>query len=323
MISTAISTNLQFYTACAMSGLESNSASPPDWKIFENSVAAFLSALAPAARITRNAYLPDVDTGEHRQRDVWIETSLGGHIPITILVSCKHKRKKLSQQDLDAFAGELRSSAANKGIIYSFSGFSRPALLKAEKLGISCCNLYVDRSPDIPEVLQFKAYCFREMFRIKASGGIIRSEDQIGELLSSEIEIDGKKETIVAAISASYEEARPKPLKVEAMRTPPIWCGELFLEYGPFRNHAALRLESGWRVYEAKLDAWLLNGSYSFGNSHFHGSITTPWIDGAAAHPGPGWKEIDFSSERAEQNVISVFLTHGNPETDLRQQYRI
>ncbi|MFA5923837.1 MAG: hypothetical protein WC856_21515 [Methylococcaceae bacterium] len=61
----------------------------PKWKEFELAVASFLSALDPNAMVTHDAILPDEDTGEPRQRDIWIETQVCHHFNIKILVSCK------------------------------------------------------------------------------------------------------------------------------------------------------------------------------------------------------------------------------------------
>ena len=104
------------------------------WREFEIAVAQFLQTLDPASRVIHDLKQPDGDTGHSRQRDVWIETRFGGHIPIKILVSCKRKKAKLSQQDIDAFRGELLSSNAGMGILYSFSGFTKPALEKRNAL---------------------------------------------------------------------------------------------------------------------------------------------------------------------------------------------
>lgn len=78
-----------------------------EWRQFERAVAAFLGALDPSAKVSHDKHIADADTGLSRQRDVWIETSFGGHIPLKILVSCKRKKTKLSQQDVDAFVGDF------------------------------------------------------------------------------------------------------------------------------------------------------------------------------------------------------------------------
>src|SRR5690606_22733487 len=90
-----------------------------DWRSFETAVAAFLAALDPKARVTHDVRLPDRHTGRSRQRDVIVETKFGAHLPLRILVSCKRHKRKLSSSDVDAFNGELQSSGAQKGVLYT------------------------------------------------------------------------------------------------------------------------------------------------------------------------------------------------------------
>jgi hypothetical protein len=40
------------------------------------------------------------------------------------------------------------------------------------------------------------------------------------------------------------------------------------------------------------MEAWLVNGSYSFTDQDFKGSIATLAIDTWNAEPGPGWEPI-------------------------------
>jgi hypothetical protein len=118
------------------------STKTPRWKSFEIAVAQFASAMDPRAHVQWNVRTPDLDTGHPRQRDVWIKATLCGIFPITVLVSCKRHRRKLHEGDIDSFIGELGSSRANLGVIYSFRGFTTPALEKAKARGICCCRLY-------------------------------------------------------------------------------------------------------------------------------------------------------------------------------------
>lgn len=80
-------------------------------------MAGFLQALDPSARVIRDVMTPDRETSLPRQRDVWIETTFGGHLPLTILVSCKRTKAKISQQEMDAFRGELMASSASLGVL--------------------------------------------------------------------------------------------------------------------------------------------------------------------------------------------------------------
>lgn len=139
----------------------------PVWKKFELAIANFIAALDPQAKVFHDVLLPDKHTGTPRQRDVWIETKILQHYTIKIYVSCKHKKRKLNQQDIDAFYGELLSSGAHKGIIYSFSGFGDKAIKKAKSLGICCCKLYQNDPPDLPESLIFPhVYCCQSKLSI-------------------------------------------------------------------------------------------------------------------------------------------------------------
>lgn len=140
-----------------------------EWERFETTVAEFIAALDPTAVVKYNIRLPDKHTGHPRQRDVWVEAKVCQIFPVKILISCKRWAKKLNEQDIDAFLGELHSSGEHKGVLYSFSGFTEPALEKALALGICCCKLYKHQPPDLPESLLFRMYCCTQQFRLALS----------------------------------------------------------------------------------------------------------------------------------------------------------
>src|SRR5687767_13453107 len=54
------------------------------WREFELAVAEFIRKLDPEARVTHNFHQADQQTGKRRQRDVWVETTVLKHFPITI-----------------------------------------------------------------------------------------------------------------------------------------------------------------------------------------------------------------------------------------------
>ena len=106
----------------------------PKWKEYEIAVKTFLSALGDKnCKIVHNVICTDKHTNTSRQRDVLIETLVCNLFPIKILVSCKRYKKPLNISDIDHFNGEFISSAAQKGVIYSYSGFNDNALEKAKK----------------------------------------------------------------------------------------------------------------------------------------------------------------------------------------------
>src|SRR3990167_7095920 len=89
------------------------------WEQFEKAIAAFVQALDPEANVQHDVKLPDIHTRRPRQRDVWIEAKVCKHYPVKIYLSCKRLKRKMNEQDIDAFNGELISSGAHKGVIYS------------------------------------------------------------------------------------------------------------------------------------------------------------------------------------------------------------
>lgn len=100
------------------------------WKEFEKAVSDFLGALKGNndIEIEPNVYKPDCDTGTKRQCDIWVSAKICKFIKISILISCKRQKRKLNINDVDTFVGEMRASGANKGVIFSYSGFSQPAV---------------------------------------------------------------------------------------------------------------------------------------------------------------------------------------------------
>ncbi|MCF8504179.1 MAG: restriction endonuclease [Caulobacter sp.] len=265
----------------------------PSWRAFEAAVAQFLAALEPGASVLHDVRTPDLDTGLPRQRDVWIETALfGGLFRLKILVSCKRKTRRLSQQDIDAFAGELRSSDAHKGVLYAHGGFSKSALAKAARLGVSCCRLFEDSPAELPQHLVFEAYAFRERSRIEAFGV---DDDGVVALLNEPLLDDPGQRTVLRALVDDYEAKRQEAMASVSTANIPGWTGELrhLREDG---EAVMLTLIAGWSVYRARREAWLVNGSYSFTEGVFAGAMSTPWMDQQEAHPGPSWEAIEVEN---------------------------
>lgn len=296
----------------------------PDWKQFEMAVAAIVSALDPSATVTRDAMTPDVDTGLPRQRDAWVEGSFGGHFPIRILVSCKRKKARLNQQDIDAFWGEFQSSGANKGVIYSHAGFTKPALAKAVRRGLSCCVLIEDGPPPIPEALAFSAYCHREQLRFSAADGNDPPQISLRDAARLHVEVGGEERPAISLLAAGYDDERRRVVaayRSSPTRSCPTWGVEMVVDGGELDQPITLRLESRWAVYRAKVEAWLLNGSYSITDQNFRGSFSTPFMDQWSAHPGPGWEVIPEPGELPTANVLHFYSYGGNTDELLSREF--
>jgi hypothetical protein len=288
----------------------------PEWRQFEVTVASFISALDPRAKVTHDAMIPDVDTGKLRQRDIWIETKVCDHFPLKILVSCKRYSCKINEQHMDAFIGELLSSGAQKGIIYSFSGFTVPAIKKAHAKGISCCRLYQNEPPNLPDSLLFDAYLLTPTFHfnpivLEHSTG---QPETVNELL--DLSITGLKSeiSVIDFIEQKYYEQR-KRVRSKARKTgevPSEWT-DLIAITDPETERQVIIIKFGgsWDYYEARLEGYLLNGSYSFTEMEFKGKQSFPSIDKHGPDPGNCWKQIDRIPKHIERTALVGVLYGG------------
>lgn len=259
------------------------------WRAFEEAVARFAAAMDPQALVAHDVRLPDRETSRPRQRDVWIEAKICDHYPVRVLVSCKRYQRKLHQTDIDHFHGELLSSHAQKGVLYSYSGFAQSALLKADQLGICCCRLFHNEPPDIPISLALtKQYCCAAQIQLSFSPACERSWGIAtwGDLLQLPM---GDGRSVLDAIASVFAEEEKKALAGAAGNFPTNFSGEITLASQD--KHPLLRFTvwGWWKIYASRLDFVLLDGSYSYTANDFKGTVTGPSVDRLSTHPGPGW----------------------------------
>jgi len=294
------------------------------WEQFEKAVAAFVQAFTPNAMVKHSPRLPDKHTGQPRQRDVWVEAMVG-IIPVKILISCKRLKRKVNELDMDAFHGELNSSGAHKGVIYAFSGFTKHALTKAKALGISCCKLYQDSPAELPDSLMFIFYCCGQSWRLRLNREALTYWGSVSftEIFSIRDQADGSK-TVLETLITGFTEGEEKAVRnvTGTRRFPEDWVTSIEIK-GKANNVAPLRisLHGKWKIYKAKVEAHLLNGSYSFTDNTFAGSQTSPSIDMQGSNPGPGW---ELTAERPTQlhpGVGVVILRGGNIRTSLQEYF--
>jgi hypothetical protein len=272
--------------------------------------------LDPSASVIHDARLPDQDTGALRQRDVWVEGKLCGLFPIKVLISCKYYKRTLNESDIDHFFGELTGSGADKGVIYSHSGFNKRALDKARKRNISCMKLYENEPPEIPEVLVIPhVYCcyprfFLNLLWKQDPHGCLRTWSDLFNRPSGEANVDEK---VIDFIATTFKQGQQRALQTVGSegRLPPNWRFECTFK-DPDDPEVFVRIvfAEEWRIFEAKLEAYIVNGSYSFTEKKFVGGIASPLIDTWSSDPGPGWILLDERPSKLESHMSLIF-THG------------
>lgn len=302
----------------------SNSAANSPWEQFEKAVAAFVQALTPNAVVKHSPRLPDKHTGLLRQRDVWVEAVVG-IFPVKILISCKRLKRKINEQDMDAFVGELQSSGAHKGVVYAYSGFTSPAITKAKVLSISCCKLYQDSPAELPDSLHFVSYCCSQACRLwwKSEAVDQWGKTSFDEVFAIKNQSDDPR-TLLEMLLENFSEGEGKAVHhaTSTGRFPENWTTSLEIrteteEVPPL----IISIDGIWKVYKGKLEAHLLNGSYSFTENLFAGSQTSPSIDMKGSHPGPGWELIAEHPAHLQPGVVIAILKGGNIRESLLEHF--
>lgn len=295
----------------------------PDWKCFEKAVAEFVQRLDPSAKVDHDLRLPDKHHGGPRQRDVWIEGKLVGHFPVKALVSCKRYGRPLNSQDVDHFNGELFSSGAQLGVIYSYNGFGDRALEKATQLGISCCRLFQDQAPEVPEFLLFPSFACQISQKIRFSGLPCPGwEDQIWkEVFDLEIDEEGESHHLLEYLEAAYrlEEARVvKEIDRKSLIPDSVRVGRKVPSPTVSDRYFEVFLLGEWELFQGNLAAHRIDGSYELTSGDFKGRITGPSIDRHDPELGENWTRID-APPKGTRGAIVMVLSNSLPVTAIRE----
>jgi hypothetical protein len=293
-----------------------------DWEKFEVAVERFVAAFDPSVTVRRNVMLPDRDTGHPRQRDVWVITKVCNLFEVNILISCKKWSTRLDESDIDAFAGELRSSGAHKGVIYAEKGFTKPAIEKAQVLGISCCKLYQNESADIPDSLKLLFYICNPRYRLRVQ--LDRCEDWsdviFEDVFSHLIVVDGERESVLDKLVREFQAMEARAIEEVARGRRHLHPWTLTLQFEGM-SPLALVIEGKWDIYQAALEGHLLDGSYSFTEERFVGAEYSPWVDMHGTHPGPQWEHIAATADQLPKELGMIVRFHGDLRTSLVENF--
>lgn len=282
-------------------------------KQFEKAVYDFLKAISPDSQIFFDYKVPDKDTGVLRQVDAWIKTNYGGHIPLSILISCKDYKRKLNISHIETFISEIQSTCANTGIIYSSSGFSNNALKKAEVHGINCCQLFTGKPTPLPARVIYHSYVCKPRIAIEISNDykdLLNNKGIIywNEIFNMNIE---DNVTVLEALERSYLELEKEALATKNLKNslPQCWTSGLqFLETKDNKKTYKITIDVKWAIFKGKTEYHLYKGSYCFNDGAYLGNMRTPAIDTHEFHPGIDfWEEIKDIADLPNPNMVLVF----------------
>ncbi|MFO0931216.1 MAG: restriction endonuclease [Planctomycetota bacterium] len=258
--------------------------------------------------------VPDRRSGGTREVDVWIETQVAGHLPLTIHGSCKDYGRPLDLGEIDAFQGELDSTGANVGVIYSSRGFSRRAVEKAESIGVSCCHLLDGAPPPTPTALRWTQHCFRQnrvRVDILTATAKMRALKTNAELFGLQANVEGMPVTLAEHAERLFRELQRKSYEAarDALSAPQHFAVDLTRHEEGSEPELVVRLTGVWRYYEARIEAFRVDGVYRANDGRIFGAITGPAVDTQGVEPGPGWIELDAPPERV--GMAWFFLSNG------------
>ena len=272
-----------------------------------------------------NHKVPDRDTGQLRQTDVWINARLAGCYPLSVLISCKDHDRPLSITQIETFLSEIRSTCAHLGVIYSSRGFSKQAIAKARANAISCCRLYRNEPAEMPErlILSSSFVCssvFRRITILEEHGcPPLRVWSDLFDLT---VDDNGTERSVISVLSAEFKRTEELAARqaAEHRRFPQPWGFELTCS-SSCDNGLHLRVAVGgyWKVHKGRLEANLLNGSYCLNDGSFVGAQVCPYIDTQSADPGPGWELLtEPPPEKLPDNSVIIIRQGADFEKNAR-----
>lgn len=294
---------------------------------FEKAVFNFIKTLDPSAEVRFDQSILDRDTGTPRQCDVWINAKFGGHWPLSILVSCKDRRKsgrKLDISHIGTFCDEKRSTGADMGVIYCNTGFTQPAIKKAKNNNIACCRLYENEPSDIPEAIWLNHFACAATVQLGLNVySTTTTFNTWNDIFNLQLVYENKHETVLDVIHEvfhlSEKQVASKRQPTDAF--PSDWHTVITFKIEEIRAEFQVLLRGHWKRYRAKSEAILLDGSYCFSDQSFRGGSTGPLINIQATHPGKDWVEIDTEEMIPTRNIFTTILMDGDTAQALRDGY--
>ena len=128
----------------------------PKWLVYQKAIAELEKKYGDGCRVLHDHKVMGRRSKEERQVDVWLEVEVGYDHGVTIAIECKRLADPVGIKDVDAFYGFLDDVGANKGIIFSSSGYTKGAQARADGATIELRVQSIDDLDDFdwPEYIE-------------------------------------------------------------------------------------------------------------------------------------------------------------------------
>lgn len=272
-------------------------------KDFEKAVEAFCRHLDPKADCQFDIRVPDRDTKTLRQVDGWITLRvMGGHIPISMLVSCKDHARPIDIEGVEKCSAEMRSTGASHAILYSSSGFTAPAIEKGRALNIACCKLLIDQPPETPSELLLQVVAAYPTYSLIAQpvGPCDRRvgwhkvlQFQLHQSVTGPLSVAGFLTYIMAQMygrATALQSGHPSHgAEIEV----------LHMRYEGLPE-CDVHMVLDWDWYKCRLNAYRVSGSINETDGSFVGSTTFPLVPLDSAPPSTTWERCNRPTDAVD-----------------------
>lgn len=118
------------------------------WQEYQDAVAELYEQSERLGAVSRNIFMPDKITGQKRQIDVWWVIEFQNH-RVKILIDAKSRKTKIDVKDVEEILALAESVNADKAIIVTNEGWTKPAKKKAEFCRLDLRLFTFDEATDI------------------------------------------------------------------------------------------------------------------------------------------------------------------------------
>ncbi len=124
--------------------------------------------------VHKSITLPDKTTRHPRQVDVYLEIEAKGH-KLGILVDAKFRKDKLDIKDIEEVISLAVAVGANKSVIVASNGWTEPAKIKADAVGLDLRLWTLEQALDfiVPDKWLLCPVCENDCIVLDRSGGMV------------------------------------------------------------------------------------------------------------------------------------------------------
>lgn len=147
------------------------------WQEYQEAVGLLYKNMDAMGNVSQNTFIPDKITGQKRQVDTWLELNMHGH-QVNVLIDAKFRKGKIDVKDVEEVEALGNSVNANKIVIVTNKGWTKPALKKAKFSNNDLRILTVEEALDllVPNKW-FMCYNCKDECVVMDSDGILYREN--------------------------------------------------------------------------------------------------------------------------------------------------